>query len=129
MGTPREKTGQRKTIVSIVEDDAAMRDALTDLLNSAGFEAIGFKRGEIFIRSGFARSCDVIITDIQLAGFDGLELLGAEIAFQVPVIVITALTDPLLETRAESRGCFAFLRKPFEPAALLRHVVAAAALR
>ncbi|MCF6371355.1 response regulator [Rhizobium halophilum] len=129
MQSPSVNLEERRTIVSVVEDDAAMGAALRDLLNSAGCEAIVFERGESFIRSGAASNCDVIITDIELAGFDGLQILGAEAIGKVPVIVITALTDHFLERRAVDRGCFAFLRKPFDPAILLEHVRQAAASR
>lgn len=78
------------------------------------------------MESGMASTSDVVITDIQLGKTDGLELLRRlRTALPVPVIVITALTNETLERRAVAEGCYAFLRKPFDPETLLRHVKAA----
>jgi DNA-binding response OmpR family regulator len=68
----------------------------------------------------------VLITDIQLKGIDGLTLMDlvAHIA-RLPIIVITARTEEELRIRAASKGCAAFLRKPFDPGLLLGLVAAA----
>ncbi|WP_105431619.1 response regulator transcription factor [Neorhizobium sp. T6_25] len=116
---------ERRLIVSVVDDDAAMRAALTDLLDSAGCESMAFDSGEHFFASGAAERSAVIITDIQMAEISGLDLLAKLKENQysdVPVIVITALTDERLERRANAQGCYAFLRKPFDPDKLLCHV-------
>ncbi|MHA7778044.1 response regulator transcription factor [Roseibium sp. M-1] len=115
----------RKSLVSVVDDDAAMRAALVDLLDSAGWDSIGYSSGEKFIESGATQTSDVIITDIQMQeinGLDLLDLLKERYCPRVPVIVITALTDEGLERQAIARGCYAFLRKPFSPEVLLGYV-------
>lgn len=124
------QTGQA-VAVAIVEDDRAIRAALVDLLDSAGYCSTGFESGEAFLDADAARSCDVVITDIQLGGRDGLELLALlreTPGRKLPVIVITALTEESLEERATARGCHAFLRKPFDPDILIGHVRDAVAL-
>jgi FixJ family two-component response regulator len=111
-----------KPIVSVVEDDEAMRSALTDLLDSAGCQTLAFGSSEEFLNSATGKLSDVVITDIQMAGLDGLGLLNrirATLRPPVPVIVITALTDERLEHRAVAEGCYAFLRKPVNPETLL----------
>lgn len=120
--------GQRKPVVTVVDDDPATRASLTDLLDSAGYRSEAFESGEQFIASTAVGTSDLIITDIQMGPLDGLELLDRLrkiLPLPVPVIVITALTDERLESRAVTSGCFAFLRKPFDPESLLGHVKAA----
>lgn len=120
---------QHKLTVSVVDDHPAMRAALLDLLDSAGFAAWAFHSGEEFMLSGAAERSDVIITDIQMAGCSGLDILRALRATMrpcPPVIVITALTDQALEGQAIQQGCYAFLRKPFDPDTLLGHISNAA---
>ncbi|QEE43717.1 response regulator (plasmid) [Rhizobium sp. WL3] len=114
-----------KLVIGVVDDDPAMRAALVDLLDSAGFATCAFGSADAFIMSGAAERSDVIITDIQMPGSSGLDLLQtlqATIHLCPPVIVITALTDQGLEGQAIKRGCFAFLRKPFDPETLLGHI-------
>lgn len=114
-----------KLIVCIVDDDPAIRAALADLLDSAGFATCVFDSGDAFMISGVAERSDVIITDIQMPGRHGLDLLQtlkATMRLCPPVIVITALTDPALEGQAMRQGCYAFLRKPFDPETLLGHI-------
>lgn len=114
-----------KLVVAVVDDDPAMRAALVDLLDSAGFSAFAFDGADQFIASGHAERSDVIITDIQMperSGLDLLRILKANLRLCPPVIVVTALTDGALEGQAMNEGCFAFLRKPFDPETLLGHI-------
>ena len=118
----------RRPVISVVEDDHAMRAALTDLLDAAGCEARAFPNAEELIASPDGLRSDVIVTDIQMGAMDGLSLIEKlkEIApRRVPVIVITAMTDDCLRERAIAQGCSAFLRKPFDPNVFMEHVSAA----
>lgn len=120
-----ETTSQpRKPIVSVVDDDSAMRAAVKDLLDSSGYWSRSFESAEQFIASDASDASAVVIADIQMGKLDGLDLLAwlSTNRELVPVILITALTDERLEQRAIGGGCFAFLRKPFDPETLLRHV-------
>mgnify|MGYP002622899728 CR=1 FL=1 len=119
---------RRKPVVAIVDDDPAMRASLVDLLDSAGCLSMAFDSAEQFMAADAARTIDLVITDIQMGQIGGLDLLvrlRAILPVPVPVIVITALPDERLERRAVTSGCFAFLRKPFDPETLLGYVRAA----
>jgi FixJ family two-component response regulator len=112
----------RKPVVSIVDDDSAVRDSLSDLLDSAGWEPRTFGDGLAFMRSEALQPSDVVITDIQMSGLDGLELIDqmrAQLTHAVPIIVITARMDDETKTDVLKRGCFAFMRKPLDPSALI----------
>lgn len=118
----------KKPLVSVVEDDFAMRASLLDLLDSAGCEARAYQNAEEFIASPEGLCSDVVVTDIQMGEMDGLSFMAKlkEIApRRLPVIVITAMTDGCLEEKAIAQGCCAFLRKPFDPNVFMEHVIAA----
>jgi FixJ family two-component response regulator len=112
--------------VSLVDDDVVFLHALADLFESAGYQTHIFSGAEDFLNSDAAQFTDVLITDIQMSGLDGLALMDrvAEVAY-LPVIVITGRPEKELRLRATSKGCVAFLRKPFDPVSLLCHVEAA----
>lgn len=129
---PPQATPAHAPTVSIVDDDAAMRASLVDLLDSAGCQSRAFSSSEQFLTSNAIETSDVLITDIQMGKLDGLGLLSRlreGLCSSVPVIVVTALTDEKLERRALEQGCFAFLRKPFDADVLLGHVKKAIATR
>lgn len=103
-------------LISIIDDDLSMRSAVVALVRSAGYGANGFASAEEFLGSGNARKLACIITDIHMPGMTGIELKHHLTAHQysVPVIMITARTDPGLEAKALASGAVCFLRKPFE---------------
>jgi FixJ family two-component response regulator len=114
--------GQAPTeMISIVDDDDAVRDMLVSLTRSLGYDALGFSSAEEFLAyADFGRfSC--AITDIQMTGMNGFELHKRlrERDETFPVIMITALTEPDLERKAMSSGATAFLRKPLDIAVLV----------
>lgn len=112
-------------IVSIVDDDLGFCEALADLFESVGYQTYTFSAAADFLRSDAVQVSNVLITDIQLGGMDGLALMDrvAEVA-RIPVIVMTARTEEEWRIRAVSKGCVAFLRKPFDPGVLLGQVAA-----
>ena len=113
--------------VAIVDDEAAVRDALLDLLDEAGFPACAFASGEEFLASGRQYACSCLITDIRMPGMSGLDLqsrLNAE-RLRVPIIFITAHGDERLRMRALRAGAVEFLAKPFDDEVLLDTVRAA----
>ena len=108
-------------LISIVDDDASMREALVGLVRSLGFDGRGFASAEEFLASREFGLFACAITDIQMPGMDGFELkqeLDIRHA-KLPVIMITARAEPGLAEKAMSRGAACFLRKPFEAEELL----------
>jgi FixJ family two-component response regulator len=106
--------------ISIVEDDESLRNAVVGLLRSIGQEACGFGTAEEFLLEPQSRfTC--VITDIQLPGMSGVEMLRRlrERGDNVPVIVITAREEKRWVSEARSAGALCLLRKPFETQALL----------
>jgi FixJ family two-component response regulator len=107
--------------ISIIEDDEAMRVALVGLMRSCGFQARDFVSAEDFLATDTSRDVDCIITDVQMPGMSGIDLKATLSArhCRVPVIMITARTDPGLEERVLASGAVCLLRKPFAPRTLI----------
>ncbi len=108
-------------LISIVDDDASMREALVGLVRSLGYDARDFASAEDFLASNELGRFACAITDIQMPGMNGFELkreLGMRHG-ELPVIMITARVEPGIEEKAMSSGATCFLRKPFEAAMLV----------
>jgi FixJ family two-component response regulator len=114
-------------IISVIDDDESFRIALVGLLHSLGYGAQGFASAMEFINRGGEGLCDCIITDINMpgmSGFDLIELLTAR-GSTVPVIMVTARTEPELGAKAAAGGAVCLLMKPFEADALIGYLESA----
>ena len=108
-------------LISVIDDDESMRNAVVALVRSSGYQAHGFASAEEFLACGAIQSFACIISDIQMPGMSGIELKQHLAASQsvVPVIMITARQDAGLEEGAIASGAFCFLQKPFEADTLI----------
>ena len=111
-------------LISIVDDDASMREALVGLVRSLGYDVRDFASAEDFLASEEFGEFACAITDIQMPGMNGFELtreLGMRHG-SLPVIMITARAEPGIEEKAMSSGATCFLRKPFEAQTLVSYL-------
>ena len=108
-------------MISIVDVDDSMRDALVGLFRSLGYDARGFASAEDFLACDDLDRFSCAITDIQMPGMSGFELKRRldECHGTLPVIMITARPEPDLREKAISSGAACFLRKPFETETLV----------
>jgi FixJ family two-component response regulator len=106
--------------VAIVEDDAGLREALTRMLKTAGFDARGFCSAEALLDDAPA-SVACLVADVHLPGASGLELQRRLIAAGLarPVVFITAHDTAAARKEADELHAVAFLTKPFEGRLLL----------
>jgi FixJ family two-component response regulator len=120
----QEAHSPRRPLISVVDDDDSVREALESLLRSAGFKAEVFASAEQFLNSDRAREVDCLIVDVRMPGMNGLELQRRLAAggSRVPIVFITAHGDELARAHALRAGAVAFLRKPFSEQALLNAV-------
>ena len=102
--------------VWIVDDDASIRWVLDKALSDAGWRTTVFDNAGDVLRQVQSENPDVIITDIRMPGTDGLELLQYlnERTPSLPVIVMTAHTNPNNALSAYQAGAFGYLPKPFD---------------
>ncbi|HJQ23795.1 MAG TPA: response regulator [Blastocatellia bacterium] len=108
-------------LVTIVDDDEAVCEALESLLKSVGFRADVFASAEGFINSDHLDETKCLILDVRMPGMSGLELQEQLAAAynHIPIIFITAHADDDARARAMQSGAVAFLSKPFVESALL----------
>ena len=111
----------RELSVAIIDDDEPFRTALVDSLCSLGYSASGFASAEEFVAANGDDSCDCVISDIHMPGMSGFDLNRLLVSrnSKVPVIMITARTEPKLEAQAVASGAVCLLRKPFDSRALI----------
>ena len=114
--------------VFVVDDDPAVRDSLTLLLETEGINVEVFASGEAFLAAGSSwppRSCAVV--DIRMPGLDGMQLQTelARRGIPLPVIFLTGHGDIPMSVRAIKAGAVDFLTKPVTGTALLESVRAA----
>jgi two-component system response regulator FixJ len=110
--------------VIIVDDDQAVRDALSNLLESVGMRVETFDSAEDFVNSGRSTKRTCLILDIQLPGMSGIELQRQLAAGKstMPIIFITAHSEDRLREQALQDGAVGFFCKPLSSEALLNTV-------
>jgi FixJ family two-component response regulator len=108
-------------LISIVDDDESVREALCGLLRSVGFAVNAFASAEEFLVSDQLRSAECLVLDVRMPGMGGLELQRQLVAghYEIPVILITAHEEEGMRARALRRGVEAVLIKPFSEEAIL----------
>ncbi len=111
-------------VIAIVDDDEAVREALSNLLQVLGYSTCTFDRAADFLMEISNRSFDCLITDVKMPGIGGLELqeILRMMGSSIPVIIITSYTDPVTMQRALEKGAVAYISKPFADEELLRHL-------
>ena len=101
--------------VFIIDDDAAVRASIQDLLESLGLRSESFETAEQFLRSKRSDGPSCLVLDVRLPGVNGLDLQRrlADAGFQIPVIFITGHGDIPMTVKAMKSGAVEFLTKPF----------------
>ena len=112
--------------VLVVEDDNALQEAILDTLELAGFSVFTADSAEQALTelAGQQRQVDMVISDVNMSGMDGHELLAA-IKQQrpwLPVLLITAYGTIDRSVQAMQAGAVDYLVKPFEPKVLIELV-------
>jgi len=118
---------QSSGMVHVIDDDEALRESLSFLLNAAKFKVRAYESAEAFLDTLGHAEPGCIITDVRMPGITGLELIRRlktnNAAF--PVIVISGHADVPLAVEAMKLGAVEFLEKPFEDDALRSAVLGA----
>jgi FixJ family two-component response regulator len=102
-------------LVSIVDDDESVREALPDLLKEFGYSVQTFSSAEEFLASDYVGLTKCLLLDLTMPGMSGLDLQG-ELALrrqQIPIVFITAHGDEAIRQRLLQQGAAECLFKPF----------------
>lgn len=105
----------RNLHIAVIDDDDSFRAATELLVRSLGFGVAGYESAHSFLDRRPDRNADCIISDINMPGMTGIELKQRlnEEGNEVPVIFVSAQTDPTLPHRVRECGGLALLQKPF----------------
>ena len=102
-------------MISIVDDDEAVRESTEGLVRSLGYLAATFSSAEEFLSSERLHHTSCLITDLQMPGLSGVELQRRLIAggHHMPIIFISGSVDISTAVRAIRDGAVDFLQKPY----------------
>jgi FixJ family two-component response regulator len=111
-------------IISIVEDDAAVRAATENLVKSLGFDVYTFASAQEFLQSHHVAETACLISDMQMPNMSGIELQATLVnrGFRIPTIFMTAFPDESVKRRAMDAGAIGFLYKPCNGKALIQFI-------
>ncbi len=126
----RGKTASPETAyprIAIVDDDAAIREALKGLMRSVRFDAEAFASAEEFLVSESLHNASCLILDVYLPGMSGFDLqnrLKTDKRY-IPIIFITAHADEASRERAIRSGAIELLGKPVRRETLFKAIQSA----
>lgn len=117
----------KQPVITIVDDDASVREALMSLMRAVGFVSEAYRCAEDFLRSDSLHRSACLIADVRMPGMTGLELHRQLVASgnPIPTILITAHRDEAGRARALEAGALCYLTKPFNEDDLLGCIHAA----
>ena len=113
--------------ISVVDDDASIREALKSLMRSVRIDVEAFASAEEFLASDRLNDTACLILDVHLPGMSGLELqnrLHIE-GHRIPIIFITAHADEASRQLALKNGAIEFLSKPVRRETLFKAIQSA----
>ncbi len=112
---------EHQGLVFVVDDDAAMRRSLEDLISSVGLEVEGFPSAQEFLRRKRPDVPGCLVLDVRMPGLSGLDLQKRMLttAEEIPIIFITGHGDIPMSVKAMKAGAVEFLTKPFRDQDLL----------
>ena len=115
---------QPEPTVFVVDDDRAMRDSLSWLLDSVGLRVRSYATAAEFLADHDPAQPGCLVLDVRMPGMSGLDL-QAELArrgVELPTIVITGHAEVSMAVRAVKAGAIDFIEKPFSDQLLLDRV-------
>jgi FixJ family two-component response regulator len=120
-------TLEKRGVVLIVDDDISIRDGLSTLIRSVGFEVRTFTAAAEFLNAALPDVPSCLVLDVRLPGLSGLDLqrdLGRA-GVHIPIIFISGHGDIPMTVRAMKAGAVEFLLKPVREQDLLDAVTLA----
>lgn len=104
-----------------IDDDSIIRTLLTNILTKAGYEVITAADGESGLELAVSTAPDLVVTDFQMPGMSGLDVVSELQRTQpgLPVIILTAHGDVALTIKSIQLGAYDFIEKPIQTQELL----------
>ena len=119
----------QKQTVFVVDDDAAVRDSIKELVESVGLQAEGYDSALAFLDAFESQRPGCLVLDVRMAEMSGLILQERlnELEASIPVILLTGHGDVPMAVQAMRSGAVDFIQKPYREQALLDSINAALA--
>jgi len=110
--------------ICVVDDDAAVRQAMANLLQADGYATLLFDSGESFLAWPHLPDIDLVLLDVKLRGINGFTTQErfAAMGLDTPLLFVSGHSDRDMELRASRAGALALLRKPVDPDLLFEHI-------
>ena len=122
--------GHKAHSILIVDDDEALADCLARRLKKQGFRTLLAESGMDGVMQARTEHPALVLLDLRLPDIDGFsiceQLADSPETCMIPVIILSGMERPDILRRCRSVGCRYFLRKPYDPDALLiliRHAI------
>ena len=117
----RDRKLTKPSMITVVDDDEAVRDAIGDLIQSLGYTVVTFASAAEYLYSGRVPDTACVVADVQMPGMSGIELEQRLIAdgHKIPVIFMTAFPKESARINLLSAGAFGYLKKPFSDNCLI----------
>ena len=103
--------------ILIIDDDRLSLKVVKEILSKVGYKTLEAESGEAGLLLVRSEHPDLVITDFQMPGIDGLEVLYEirKLNIGLPVILLTGFGDVVLTIKSIQLGAFDFLEKPIDP--------------
>jgi CheY-like chemotaxis protein len=112
----------RRPLAVVADDEAEVRELVSDALVEAGFETLAARDGLELIDLAARHGPELIVADVMMPKTDGYtaiaRLRGQPATARIPVIMLTGCTDPAYGELSQGIGAAAHLTKPFSPVLL-----------
>ena len=120
---PEPVVARQRHTVLIIDDDDTLSEVLSHRLKKQGFHTVAAYSGESGLAKAKAQPPSAIILDLGLPDVDGLticeQLADSPETCGVPILVLSGSEQSGIVRRCRAAGCHYFLRKPYDPNALL----------
>lgn len=114
---------KKRPTILIVDDDDALADVLSRRLRQQEFDTITANSGQAGLAKARAELPALILLDLRLPDIDGFaiceQLADASATCEIPVIILSGMEKPDILRQCRAAGCHYFIRKPYDPNALL----------
>ena len=127
MVLPMKENVTREAVVVVIDDDAPVREALKELIESVGLEVRLYGSAGAFLEAHIPDTTSCLVLDVRLPEVSGIKLQEelSRTGVYVPIVLVTGHADVAVAVRAMKAGAVDFLTKPFRSQDLLDAVFAA----